>query len=149
MHLQTITRVSTRQTAESIPYSLFYSCLCGHVLLAAASGSSFVRRRGGNSHCSRTPIHRCAFYGQFRNPGQSWANGGAVIGDSGRTRERDVDAGGRLPLVATTARRKHGSPGGKPPRGRPRPRAGLYVLNLFVSWQNFGDASYGFLVQVV
>ncbi|HEX6305359.1 MAG TPA: hypothetical protein VFZ76_14290 [Anaerolineales bacterium] len=26
---------------------------------------------------------------------------------------------------------------------------GLYVLNLFVSWQNFGDASYGFLVQVV
>jgi hypothetical protein len=26
---------------------------------------------------------------------------------------------------------------------------GLYVLNLFVAWQNFGDASYGFLVQVV
>lgn len=26
---------------------------------------------------------------------------------------------------------------------------GLYVLNLFVSWVNFGDASYGFLVQVI
>jgi hypothetical protein len=26
---------------------------------------------------------------------------------------------------------------------------GLYVLSLFVSWQDFGDASYGFLVQVV
>ena len=63
MHLQTITRVSTRQTAESIPYSIFYA--------------------------ENLP-------------------------------EADLDL-----------------------------EPGLYVLNLFVSWQNFGDASYGFLVQVV
>ncbi len=25
---------------------------------------------------------------------------------------------------------------------------GTYVFNLFVSWNNLGDASYGFLVQV-